>query len=217
MDKFDPNLLAVIFSGVGLGLIPLIIITTTSFLKIAVVLFIIRNALGVQQTPPSLVLYGLALVLTVYVTTPVVGQVYGKLDDSSIDYHSVAGWQQAAADITPPLHDYLAKFAKPTERAFLLAATKRVWPDSASTSVTADDLVILVPAFAVSELTRAFEIGFLLYIPFVVIDIVVSNILMSMGMMMMSPLVVSVPFKLFLFVLIDGWSRLTHGLILSYG
>jgi type III secretion protein R len=217
MDKFDPNLLAVIFSGVGLGLIPLIMITTTSFLKIAVVLFIIRNALGVQQTPPSLVLYGLALVLTVYVTTPVVGQIYGKLDDSSIDYHSVAGWQQAATDIRPPLHDYLAKFAKPTERAFLLAATKRVWPDSASSSVTEDDLVILVPAFAVSELTRAFEIGFLLYIPFVVIDIVVSNILMSMGMMMMSPTVVSVPFKLFLFVLIDGWSRLTHGLILSYG
>ena len=217
MDKFDPNLLAVIFSGVALGLIPLLMITATAFLKISVVLFIIRNALGIQQTPPSLALYGLALVLTVYVSTPVIGQIYAKLGDTAIDYHSVTGWQQAADAVRPPIHDYLAKFASPSERAFLLAATRKVWPDSTQGSVTEDDLVILVPAFAISELTRAFEIGFLLYIPFIVIDIVVSNILMSMGMMMMSPLVVSVPFKLFLFVLIDGWSRLTHGLILSYG
>ena len=99
---------------------------------------------------------------------------------------------------------------------FFLNSTQRLWPEEARRDVSSDDLLILVPAFTVSELTKAFEIGFLLYLPFIAIDLIVSNILLAMGMMMVSPLTISLPFKLFLFVVVDGWTRLIHGLVLSY-
>jgi type III secretion protein R len=217
MDKFNPNLLATILTVAGVGLVPLVVVTVTAFLKIAVVIFLIRNALGTQQTPPNLVLYGIALVLTVYVSTPIIAQIYAQLSDPTIDFSSIDGMQAAALKLRGPVHDYLVKFAKPDERDFFLSATRRVWPPEAQATVSTDDLIILVPSFVISELTRAFEIGFILYLPFIVIDLVVSNILMSMGMMMVSPTTISIPFKLFLFVLVDGWSRLMHGLIMSYG
>jgi type III secretion protein R len=121
-----------------------------------------------------------------------------------------------ANDVKQPIRTELMRFAQPQERQFFLAATQRVWPQEARADLKDDDMVILLPAFVSSELTRAFEIGFLLYLPFLVIDLVVSNILMAMGMIMVSPTLISVPLKLFLFVAINGWSRLMHGLILSY-
>ena len=115
-----------------------------------------------------------------------------------------------------PVRDYLQRFTSPDQRQFFLDATQRVWPEGARGSAGPDDLQILVPSFLISELKRAFEIGFLLYLPFIVIDLVVTTILMAMGMSMVSPTVISIPFKLFLFIAIDGWSRLMHGLVLSY-
>jgi type III secretion protein R len=217
MDRFEPNLFAIIIAIAGFSLVPFVVVTVTAFLKIAVVVFLVRNALGTQQTPPNLVLYGIAIVLTVYVATPVLGEIYARLSDPALDLRSIDGWRDAARQLRQPVHDYLVKFTRPQEREFFLSATRRVWNESAQASATNDDLVILVPSFVISELTRAFEIGFLLYLPFIVIDLVVANVLMSMGMMMVSPLVISVPFKLFLFVMADGWSRLMHGLVLSYG
>jgi type III secretion protein R len=123
---------------------------------------------------------------------------------------------RAAGAAAEPLRGFLSRFADERERDFLLSAAQRIWPPEAARAVTRDDLIILIPAFAISELTRAFEIGFLIYLPFIAIDLIVSNVLMAMGMVMVSPLVISVPFKLFAFVLVDGWSRLTHGLLLSY-
>ena len=217
MNNFQPNLISLIVVTTTLGLIPLAVVTMTGYLKISVVLFLIRNALGVQQSPPNLVLYGIALILTVYVTTPLIGEVYGRLVNRPIDLQTVDGLREAGETVRAPLQSYLSRFAHQREREFFLQATKSIWSDEAHANVKDDDLVILIPAFVSSELTRAFEIGFLLYIPFLVIDLVIANILMAMGMMMVSPTLISIPLKIFLFVAVEGWSRLMHGLILSYG
>lgn len=216
MDKFDPNLLAIIFSVAALGLVPVAIVTVTAFLKVSVVMFLVRNALGTQQTPPNIVLYSIALILTVYVSAPLASEMYSRLSSPSIDFRTASGMQAAAEELRQPLHDYLARFTNPSERQFFLSATASVWSEQTRASASSDDLMILVPSFMLSELKGAFEIGFLLYLPFLVIDLVVSNILMAMGMQMVQPTSISVPFKLLLFVSIDGWSRLVHGLILSY-
>jgi type III secretion protein R len=217
MNELQPNLIEIIIVVSTIGLLPLAVVTMTGFLKISVVLFLIRNALGVQQTPPNLVLYGIALILTVYVTTPLVGEMVHRLEAQPISLESVAGIRDAADTLRPPLQAHLARYANPGEREFFLQATESIWSPEARADLRDDDLVVLIPAFVSSELTRAFEIGFLLYIPFLVIDLIVSNVLMAMGMMMVSPTLISIPLKIFLFVAVSGWSRLMHGLIMSYG
>ncbi|MFM9272152.1 type III secretion system export apparatus subunit SctR [Halomonas elongata] len=217
MTEFEPDLIGIVVVVASLGLLPLAVVTMTSFLKIAVVLFLIRNALGVQQTPPNLLLYGIALVLTVYITTPLVGDMYYQLERSSAGLSSMEEIQATGETLREPLKEYLSKYANERERAFFLDATQNIWSEQARENVRDDDLVTLIPAFVTSELARAFEIGFLIYIPFLVIDLIVANVLMAMGMVMVAPPLISVPLKIFLFVAVDGWSRLMHGLILSYG
>ncbi|GGF05339.1 EscR/YscR/HrcR family type III secretion system export apparatus protein [Aliidongia dinghuensis] len=216
MDNVQSNVVTLVALGIGFGLLPLIAVTATAFLKISVVLFLVRNALGTQQTPPNLVLYSVAIALTVFVTAPLASQLYGRLAAPDLDLHSSAGWQAAVARVTPPLRDHLTRFIDPTEHDFFVGASRQVWGDTATDDMPADSLLVLIPSFVISELTRAFEIGFLLYLPFIAIDLIISNVLMAMGMTMVSPLVISVPFKLFLFVMINGWGRLLHGLVLSY-
>jgi len=199
-----------------LGLLPFLMVTMTAFLKISVVMFILRNALGLQQTPPTIVLYSIALILTVFVSLPLIEDVSNRISARPLDVSSLDKLQASANVVKDPVKAYLIRFAKPGERQFFLSSTARIWPESARANVKDDDFIILLPAFVSSELTRAFEIGFLLFLPFLIIDIVVSNILMAMGMMMVSPTLISLPLKLFLFVAVDGWSRLMHGLILSY-
>ena len=211
------NIFGILVTLVTFGLIPLFVVTMTAFLKISVVMFLVRNALGIQQTPPNLVLYAIALVLTLYVSAPVLSEIHGRLNAAPIDMNSVAGMQDAAGRVREPVKDHLGRFTHPKERQFFLAATQRIWPEAARSQVKDDDILSLLPAFVSSELTRAFEIGFLLYLPFLVIDLVVANILMAMGMIMVAPTLISIPLKLFLFVTVDGWARLMHGLILSYG
>lgn len=216
MTEFQPNLIAIIIVVSTIGLLPLAVVTMTGFLKISVVLFLIRNALGIQQSPPNLVLYGIALILTVYVTTPLVGNMYRAVENRPIDIESVEGLRSVGETLADPLRNYLQRFANEREREFFIQATDSVWSPEARADLKDDDLVVLIPAFVASELTRAFEIGFLLYIPFLVIDLIVANVLMAMGMMMVSPTLISIPLKIFLFVAVDGWSRLMHGLITSY-
>jgi type III secretion protein R len=216
MTEGQPDILPLLGIATVIGLVPFLIVTLTAFLKISVVMLLLRNALGIQQTPPNMVLYGIALMLTVYITAPVIAEVYARVNDPSVTLRSVQDWQVVIRSAAEPVRAYLMRFTDPAERDFLLAATSKVWPAEASAAATPNDLVILIPSFVISELTRAFEIGFLLYLPFIVIDLIISAILMAMGMMMVSPLAISVPFKLFLFVMVDGWSRLLHGLILSY-
>jgi type III secretion protein R len=217
MDEFQPNLVEIIIVVATIGLVPLAVVTMTGFLKISVVLFLIRNALGIQQTPPNLVLYGIALILTVYVTTPLVGEMYRQLEHREVSLDNVEGVKDAANALRQPLQNHLSRFANDNERVFFMQATESIWSEEARADLRDDDLVVLIPAFVSSELTRAFEIGFLLYIPFLVIDLIVSNALMAMGMMMVSPTLISIPLKIFLFVAVEGWSRLMHGLIMSYG
>jgi len=216
MPDANMNILGIVVFFTAAGLIPLFVVTMTGFLKIAVVMFLIRNALGIQQTPPNLVLYGIAIILTVYVTSPLLGSIYARLNAHPLDFSSVDNLTAMANDVKQPIQAELKRFAQPQERQFFLSATQRIWPQEARRDIKDDDLVVLLPAFVSSELTRAFEIGFLLYLPFLVIDLAVSNILMAMGMIMVSPTLISVPLKLFLFVGVNGWSRLMHGLILSY-
>jgi len=211
-----PSTVGLIIFLTAIGLLPFFVVTMTAFLKISVVMFIIRNALGLQQTPPTLVLYSIALILTVFVSLPLIEDVSNRLSARPLDFSSLDKLQASANVVKDPVKAYLIRFAKPGERQFFLSSTARIWPESARANVKDDDFIILLPAFVSSELTRAFEIGFLLFLPFLIIDIIVSNILMAMGMMMVSPTLISLPLKLFLFVAVDGWSRLMHGLILSY-
>ncbi|MCQ2028416.1 EscR/YscR/HrcR family type III secretion system export apparatus protein [Stutzerimonas zhaodongensis] len=217
MTDYQPNLLEIILVVTTIGLIPLAVVTLTGFLKISIVLFLIRNALGIQQTPPNLVLYGIALILSVYVTTPLIGDMYRQVEGRSLTFEQADEFRDLGEALRTPLQQHLLRFANPSERGFFMQATESVWSEEARADLRDDDLVVLIPAFVSSELTRAFEIGFLLYIPFLVIDLLVANVLMAMGMMMVSPTLISIPLKIFLFVAVSGWSRLMHGLILSYG
>lgn len=214
MSSVDPIALA--FALGLLGLVPLIVVTTTCFLKIAIVLSLVRNALGVQQAPPNIVLYALALLLSVFIMAPVGAEIADAVDSKPGVVMNVSGIIATAKLGAEPMRKFLLANSKVEQRDFFMGQARKLWPRKMSDTVSQDHLLILVPAFVVTELTAAFEIGFLLYLPFIVIDLVISNILMAMGMMMVSPVTISLPLKLFLFVTVDGWSRLLHGLVQTY-
>ena len=188
----------------------------TSFVKLVVVLSLIRNALGIQQIPPNMVMNGLALILSLYIMNPVMQDTFTILEAQEVDGRNLATIKQAAAEGIKPLQAFLLKHTHERERAFFFNTAKRLWSEEQAAALQNDDLMVLVPAFTVTELTSAFQIGFLIYLPFIAIDIIVSNILLAMGMMMVSPMTISLPFKLLLFVVVDGWTRLVHGLVLTY-
>ncbi len=210
----DPlNLILVLGSA---ALVPFLAVVATSFIKIAVVLLLVRNALGVQQIPPNMALNALAIILSGYVMAPVFVQTFVILEGGNFSFGNLDGMQQAYNAAKGPLLDFLDKHASGREREFFFAATRDLWPPDMASQVGEDSIVVMLPAFTVSQLREAFEIGFILYLPFIVIDLIISNILLALGMMMVSPLTISLPFKLFLFVMVDGWSRLILGLINTY-
>lgn len=326
---FSPALILV--TVVSLALAPFVAVMVTSFTKIVVVLSLLRNALGLQQVPPNVVINGLAIVLSIYVMYPVIldvqdavtARLEGRpapagvqqqidararqqairegvaiavrpdelqaaqgptLDEvpnspaaaagleaeasaqaaasgpapdpmfSAVEGGSSADPREEPAPETPqglaeevsdpiadtpaapastafdtnrlltmidagkePLRTFLIRHSSDTERAFFLRSVQRMLPPERRGGMTPDDFIVIVPAFTVSELTAAFQIGFLIFLPFLIIDLVVANILLALGMMMLSPTTVSLPFKLLLFVMIDGWAKLVHGLVLTYG
>jgi len=328
-STFSPAL--VLVTVVSLALAPFVAVMVTSFTKIVVVLSLLRNALGLQQVPPNVVINGLAIVLSIYVMYPVIldvqdavnARLEGRPPPASVQRQIEARAEQqairegrpidvrpastpaptgtdapsaptspAAADAlaaeaqaqgTPegvdpmfssvrggssndpreeeaseqprglaeevtgggagtgsapaaaggnfdtnrmllmidagkePLRTFLIQHSSDSERAFFLRSVQRMLPPERRGGMTPDDFIVIVPAFTVSELTAAFQIGFLIFLPFLIIDLVVANILLALGMMMLSPTTVSLPFKLLLFVLIDGWAKLVHGLVLTYG
>jgi type III secretion protein R len=201
-----------------LALAPFVAVMVTSFTKIVVVLGLLRNALGLQQSPPNIVLNGLALILSIYVMYPTVQKMSAAVATSqvSLSPKSATDMLAVANAAKEPLREFLLKHTPPRERAFFFKTAKKILPDPAKAELMNSDFVVIIPAFTVSELSKAFQIGFLIFLPFLIIDLVISNILMAMGMMMLSPTTVSLPFKLLLFVLIDGWVKLAHGLVLSY-
>ncbi|MBO0614422.1 MAG: type secretion system export apparatus subunit SctR [Pseudomonadota bacterium] len=201
-----------------LGLAPFIAIMVSSFVKLVIVMHIIRSALGLQQEPPNLAISGIAIILSIYIMAPVAMQTYEQFNTHGVSIEDIRNplLMEALEGSTDPLKQFLSKHSSDSEREFFTQTTKKLWPEKYSQEITNDHLLVLIPSFMVSELTTAFQVGFLIFLPFVVIDLVISNLLMSMGMMMLSPMTISLPFKLLLFVLVDGWSRLIHGLILSY-
>lgn len=201
-----------------LSLVPLIVVTTTSFLKISLVLLVLRNAIGIQQVPPTLAIYGIALAMSVFVMAPTVQEIGNramKIDPKMSDSRSAPILAQAK-DAFEPLRTFMLKYSRPDQRELFLASAKKLWPKEAAKDATSSDTLILIPAFVVSELQTGYEIGFLIYIPFVVIDLLVSNLLMALGMQQVSPQTITIPLKLLLFVLIDGWAKLLNALALSY-
>jgi len=214
MSQIDPVVLA--FTLALLALVPMAVVVSTTFLKIAVVMSLLRNALGIQQIPPNIALYSLSMILTLYIMAPVgehMMDAFRAEPKATQNLESLIGAVRKGAE---PLRGFLLKNSKPEQRDFFVRTSKRLWTEEMSRNVKQDDFLVLIPAFVVTELTSAFQIGFLLYLPFVVIDLVISNILLAMGMMMVSPVTISLPLKLFLFVLVDGWTRLIQGLVLSY-
>lgn len=206
-----------------LALVPFVGMMVTSFVKIAVVLSITRQALGTQQAPPTTVITGLAIILTVYVMQPVGLQIYNRTDRllqtknaNLFDKENVDLLVEAGKLAKEPIKDFLRKHADEKNRQMFYRVAYRLRDPADRSDLTPDDFVILTPAFVISELTRAFQIGFIIFVPFLVIDMVVSNILMALGMQMLSPTTISLPFKILLFVLVDGWYLITRGLVLGY-
>jgi type III secretion protein R len=215
MTEFPDPLLLIIGMAL-LGLVPFMAVMATTFVKITVVLSLIRNAMGIQQIPPNMTLHGLAIILTLYIMAPVGIQAYESLADKDLRAMNARALVAELSQAAEPFREFLKKHASPEERAFFVKTAKNLWPKEYAEKVSANDLLVLIPAFTISELTSAFEVGFLLYLPFIAIDLIISNILLAMGMMMVSPMTISLPFKLLLFVLLDGWTRLIHGLVLTY-
>jgi type III secretion protein R len=219
MDFIDqlPDPIAIASFLFLVGLAPFAVTMLTSFVKIAVVLFLVRTALGIQQTPPNIVLYGVALTLTAFIMAPVGAEAAARIAQSGLDINNISVWPRAFELALEPIRGFLIRFVQQEERQFFMDSVSVVWPENSLLTVGDDDIIILLPAFLVGELGRAFEIGFMLFLPMVVIDLIVANILMAMGMMMVSPMMISLPFKLLLFVAADGWTLLLHGLVTSYG
>jgi flagellar biosynthesis protein FliP len=194
-----------------LSLVPAILLTCTSFTKILVVLGLTRNALGLQQIPPNQVLAGLALFLSLFIMGPVLGEI----NDVGLQPYLDGTKSQTVAwhDGIEPLREFMLDQTGDKEIALLTEVAHREKPEDPEDV----PLTTLIPAFILSELKQAFIIGFMIFIPFLVIDIVVSAGLMSLGMMMMPPVMVSLPFKLLLFVLVDGWGMVVKSLVQSYG
>jgi type III secretion protein R len=318
-STFSPAL--VLVTVISLALAPFVAVMVTSFTKMVVVLSLLRNALGLQQVPPNVVINGLAIVLSIYVMYPVILDTHAAVNAkmqglpppapisaparpanagatptatapapaepaprspaaaaglaaeaaaargpqflnvvgsdvaargpqftnvqgtpsaaAAPDTQDTAAGAAAPAPATAPkpapggrmdtarllslvdagkepLRAFLTKHSSDNERAFFLRSAQRLLPPARRADLTASDFIVIIPAFTVSELTAAFQIGFLIFLPFLIIDLVVSNILLALGMMMLSPTTVSLPFKLLLFVLIDGWAKLVHGLVLTY-
>lgn len=198
------------------ALVPFIAIVATAYIKLSVVFLLLRNALGVQQIPPNSALNALAIILSGYIMTPVFYETLQILSNGDYRFDNVENITTTFNAAKGPLIEFLNKHADEREKTFFLEAASQLWPPDVRATLTPDSLAVVLPAFTVSQLREAFEIGFLLYLPFIAIDLIVSNILLAMGMMMVSPLTISLPFKLFLFVMVDGWSRLILGLVASY-
>lgn len=193
-----------------LSLAPSIVIMTTSFVRIVVVLSLLRTALGLQQAPPNAVLISLALFLTALVMAPTFQQSYDAGIKPLLDQQMEL--PQAFDASAAPVKVFMAHQVDPDDLALFARLAKVPRPQTAAQT----PIQVLTPAFMISELKRAFEIGFLLFVPFLVIDLVVASVLMSMGMMMLPPVVVSLPFKLIFFVLVDGWRLVAGSLVESF-
>lgn len=194
-----------------LAVLPSLIIMVTSFTRIAVVLSFLKNAMGAQQSIPSQILVGLALFLTLFIMQP----VYNKINKDAIEPYldNKITQEQAIDKGLVPLKEFMLKQTRQKDLELFVESARL---DTSKVTRENIPMTVIIPAFAISELKTAFEIGFLIFLPFLIIDMVVASVLMSMGMFMLPPVMVSLPFKLLLFVMVDGWNLLVKSLIMSF-
>jgi len=220
-----PSLVTQAAAIVFMSLLPFLVMLLSSFVKIVVVLSLLRSALGVQQAPPNQVINGVAFLLSIYVMFPTGVKMYDAakvVTDRKIAPQELISGDSAAyilevvAAAREPLRDFLRNNSLIKHQRTFFKTVYRLLPEDHRDSLKPDDFLILVPAFITSQLKSSFEIGVLIYIPFFVIDLVVSNILLAMGMMMLSPVTISMPLKLFLLVMLDGWTLLIEGLVATF-
>ena len=228
-DEFDnfkrPSLIT---QGVVLSLfslLPFIIMILTSFMKIVIVLSLLRSALGVQQAPPNQIINGVGFMLSLFIMYPTGIKMYEaanktiyetKAPESLLSTGSSTYIIAIAQDAAEPMREFLKKNSSTAHQALFYRMAYRVLPEEYRPGLKPDDTIVLVPSYITSQLKDAFEIGVLIYIPFFVIDLVTSNILLAMGMMMLSPVTISMPLKLFLLVMLDGWTLLIQGLVQTF-
>lgn len=213
----DPLFIVAILTTIGL--LPFLALMVSSFTKIVIVLGLLRQALGTQQVPPNMVLNGMAIILSGFIMAPVVSQGWENLDMKNRGAQFGKHFEDmpiVMKAVEEPLKAFLDKHIQEHYRKFFLRAAKDTWPKEKAVSLARDDMLVMVPSFMVTEVTAAFQIGFVLYLVFIVVDLVIANILLALGMTMTSPTLISIPFKLLLFIALDGWSRLLEALVLTY-
>jgi type III secretion protein R len=201
------------------SLLPFLFMGVTAFVKISTVLQIVRSAIGAQSVPSNTVVMALATALTLIAMTPVGERIWERAapivtDGARGDPSTLIA--RGIEAVREPMRDFLKTNASPKERGRFLTVARNARPEAEREAVTANDLPVLVPAFVVTELTEAFAIGFLVFLPFLVIDLVIANVLLALNMQMLNPTQVSLPFKLLLFVAIDGWGLLAQALVAGY-
>ena len=205
------NALQILLLMGGLSILPAILFTVTGFTRILIVLSFVRSALGTQNTPPNQVLVGIALFLTLFVMSPTISAIKKDAWDP-YSKHEVST-SQAISRAEEPLREFMFKQTRTQDLTlFVNLAHLKKQPQTRAQVPT----YVLIPAFIMSELKTAFQIGFLIFLPFLIIDLIVSSALMSMGMVMLPPTFISLPFKILLFVLVDGWDLITHSLVASF-
>lgn len=209
--QISSRIIQVILLMTVISLAPSILVMVTSFTRIVIVFSFLRTALGVQQTPPNSVLISLALFLTFFIMEPAFMQAYNNGLKPLMDEHITD--TEAVEPMVAPFRDFMLTNVREKDLTLFFDMAKTTPPEEANKT----PLRILIPAFMISELRRAFEIGFLIFIPFLIIDMLVASTLMSMGMMMLPPVMISLPFKLIFFVLIDGWYLIVGSLVKSFG
>lgn len=208
--KFNDPVIEVFLLISFLSLLPAVLVMFTSFTRIVVVLSLLRQAIGGQQVPPNPVIIGLAIFLTLFIMSPVADVITRDSINPYLEKKITIG--EALKKAEPPIKGFMLKQTREKDLALFLDIAK----EDATPRLTELPLRIVVPAFAISELKSAFEIGFLIFIPFLVIDMIVSSVLLSMGMMMLPPVLISLPFKLLLFVLVDGWNLVINSIVRSF-
>ena len=207
-----------------LSLLPFMIMLMTSFLKIVIVFSLLRNAIGVQQSPPNQAINGMALIMSIYVMFPTGVAMYDQAKEYIQSQNPQALFSPESAfyvvnvidKAKEPLKDFLKRNTAVKNTRYFYQLAYKKFPEGYKEQISIDDFIILVPAYITSQIKAAFEVGVLIYLPFFVIDLVTSNILLAMGMMMLSPLTIALPLKLLLIVMIDGWTMIVQGLVLSF-
>ena len=210
MKVDSSNALQILVLIGGLSLIPAILFTVTGFTRILIVLGFIRTALGTQTSPPNQVLVGIALFLTLFVMSPTIGAIKKDAWDP-LTHHQIKT-STALTRAQEPLREFMFKQTGNQDLSLFVSLSRIKTPKTRAQVPT----YVLIPAFIMSELKTAFQIGFLIFLPFLVIDLIVSSTLMSMGMIMLPPTFISLPFKILLFVLVDGWDLITRSLVASF-